>query len=256
MRDSKLRFSSRVENYVRYRPGYPKAVLDLLRHECGLTLAAKIADVGSGTGILSALFLKNGNTVHGIEPNPEMRAAGERLLCEYSGFRSIAGTAEATTLEDSSVDFLTAGQAFHWFDPERARKEFARILKPHGWIRLVWNRRKTTGHPFLEGYENLLRKFGTDYAEVAHAEVGAPQIRSFFAPGTFTRKNFPNQQRFDWEGLKGRLLSSSYIPEPGQSNYEPMIEELGRIFQAHSVDGTVLLEYDTEVYYGRFLAGN
>lgn len=255
MRDATQRFSSRVENYLRYRPGYPEAILNLLQHECGLTPAAQIADVGSGTGILSEMFLKNGNVVYGIEPNAEMRAAGERVLREHSQFRSIAGTAEATTLEDHSMDFITAGQAFHWFNLEKARKEFARILQPGGWIVLVWNRRKTGGRPFLEDYEQLLRKFGTDYAEVSYAADKEQRVRSFFGRGALARKTFPNQQSFDWDGLKGRLLSSSYTPEPGHPNYQPMLKALDRLFRAHATDGTVVFEYDTDVCYGQFEAG-
>ncbi len=254
MRDPRLRFSSRVENYARYRPGYPREILGLLRHECGLMPAAQIADVGSGTGILSELFLKNGNVVYGIEPNADMRAAGERLLQECSRFRSIAGAAAATTLEDHTVDFITAGQAFHWFDLEKARKEFARIIKPGGWVVLIWNRRKTRGTPFLEDYERLLAKFGTDYAEVSQTANKEQRIRSFFEPGVPARKIFSNQQRFDWEGLKGRLLSSSYTPEPGHPSYQPMLEALDGLFRSHATGGTVVFEYDTDVCYGQLPA--
>jgi SAM-dependent methyltransferase len=251
MRDPELRFSSRVDKYIRYRPGYPAAVLDLLRRECGLTSESRIADVGSGTGILSELFLQNGNRVWGVEPNAEMRSAAERLLREYSGFHSIAGSAEATTLEQHSADFITAAQAFHWFDVEKARREFGRIIKPRGRIVLVWNRRKMKGTPFLEAYEQLLHKFGTDYAQVSETAVKEERVRSFFGPGAVARKTFSNQQRFDWEGLKGRLLSSSYTPEPGHPNYEPMLEHLDRLFRAHAADGKVVLEYETEVCYGQ-----
>lgn len=251
MRDPKLRFSSRVNNYIRYRPGYPAAALDLLRRECGLTSESRIADIGSGTGILSELFLHNGNCVWGVEPNAEMRCAAERLLRQYPGFHSIAGSAEATTLDQHSVDFITAAQAFHWFDVEKARKEFTRIIKPVGWVVLVWNRRKGTGTPFLEAYEQLLRKFGTDYAQVSETAVKEERVRSFFGPGAVARQTFSNQQRFDWKGLKGRLLSSSYTPEPGDANYEPMLEHLDRLFRAHAADGKVVFEYDTEVCYGQ-----
>src|SRR5689334_15561560 len=134
MVDPTLRFSNRVDNYSKYRPTYPSAVLDLLAAECGLTSNALIADIGSGTGLLAELFLTNGNRVVGVEPNREMRAAGERLLANAPGFTSVDGTAEATTLAAGSVDFVTAGQAFHWFDRALARVEFARILKPEGWV--------------------------------------------------------------------------------------------------------------------------
>src|ERR1700732_4152215 len=131
--DSKQRFSNRVADYVRYRPGYPAEVLTLLRTQCGLKSGHVIADIGSGTGFLSELFLKNGNRVYGIEPNEAMRQAGEEYLASYDGFASINGSAEATTLDDASIDFVSAGQAFHWFEPVVARHEFRRILKPEGW---------------------------------------------------------------------------------------------------------------------------
>src|SRR6266566_7206020 len=153
--DAKQRFSNRVADYARYRPGYPPAVLDLLRTECGLRPGHIIADIGSGTGILSELFLKNGNRVFGIEPNAAMRGAGGKLLERYSKFTSIEGSAEATTLQDDSVDFVVAGQAFHWFDQKLARDEFSRILKPSCWVALVWNERRIDSTPFLRAYEQM-----------------------------------------------------------------------------------------------------
>jgi ubiquinone/menaquinone biosynthesis C-methylase UbiE len=149
--DVTQRFSSRVDNYIRYRPGYPDAILDTLRDAYGLTPASIVADVGSGTGILTEMFLRHGNVVYGIEPNREMREAAERLLAGYDRFHSVAATAEDTTLGDDSVDLVTAGQAFHWFDPSKARAEFARVLKPGGWVALIWNERVVTT-PFLADY--------------------------------------------------------------------------------------------------------
>jgi SAM-dependent methyltransferase len=254
MADPTRRFSSRVENYVKYRPSYPPAVIDLLRGECGLRAESIVADVGSGTGILSELFLKNGNRVFGVEPNREMRAAGERLLGEYAAFTSVDGTAEATTLPHHSCDFVTAGQAFHWFDRGRARAEFARILRPGGWVVLVWNDRRLGTTPFLEAYERLLQSYALDYAAVNHKQIDDAVIGAFFAPGSFKVATFENRQVFGFDGLKGRLLSSSYTPEPSHPNYTPMLDELRAIFAAHQAGGTVAFDYDTLVYYGRLAA--
>jgi SAM-dependent methyltransferase len=251
MKDPTRRFASRVENYVRYRPSYPPTVIDLLRGDCGLSETSVIADVGSGTGILSKLFLENGNRVLGVEPNTEMREAGERLLRDYDRFTSVAASAEDTTLGDCSVDFVTAGQAFHWFDRERSRREFIRILKPEGWVVLVWNERRTDSTPFLQDYERLLLKYGTDYTTVNHTWIGLEILNAFFGSGGFRRRTFENRQIFDFEGVRGRLLSSSYAPETGQPNHEAMLDELQSIFAAHQVDGTVTFEYDTTVQYGR-----
>jgi SAM-dependent methyltransferase len=252
--DSKLRFSNRVADYLRYRPGYPSAVRDLLRAECGLWPGHLIADIGSGTGFLSELFLKNGNRVFGIEPNEEMRRAGEEYLASYDGFASINGSAESTTLEDSSVDFVAAGQAFHWFDQNASRSEFLRILKPAGWVVVIWNERLTDATPLLREYEDLLRKFGTDYAQVRETYPREEQMRSFFGPNSYTMRTMPNFQEFDFEGLAGRLRSSSFIPAPDHPNYAPMMAELQRVFAAHNQLGRVRLEYSTRVYFGRLNA--
>jgi SAM-dependent methyltransferase len=251
MSDVTQRFSSRVENYVKYRPGYPKEVIETLKTGCGLTADSFIADIGSGTGILSEVFLQNGNTVSGVEPNREMREAGERLLKGYSKFRSLPGRAEATMLEDDSVDFVTAGQAFHWFARDAARTEFTRILKPDGWIVLIWNERLVTT-PFLVAYEKLLKSYSIDYAQIDHRRIDSDIICDFFGSDRFKLERFRNFQVFDYEGLQGRLVSSSYSPEPDHPNYDPMSEELKRIFQFYNEEGTVTVEYETLVYFGQF----
>jgi SAM-dependent methyltransferase len=245
------RFSSRVENYIKYRPSYPPAVVDLLQIECGLHAGSRIADIGSGTGLLAELLLKRGCQVFGVEPNREMREAGERLLSRYTNFTSVDGTAEATTLPKRSVGFVTAGQAFHWFDRARARAEFARILLPAGWVVLVWNDRQTSTTPFLSAYEQLLHTYAVDYAAVNHKQIDEAVLDDFFAAGGFKTATFANRQILDFEGLKGRLLSSSYTPEPGHPSHEPMLEHLRAIFAAHQNHGKVAFEYDTIVFYGR-----
>ena len=249
--DPTSRFSSRVANYVKYRPGYPREVLGLLEEECGLTKGSAVADVGSGTGILSELFLKNGNRVYGVEPNRGMREAGERLLAGYPNFESVDGRAEATTLADGSVDFVTAGQALHWFDLKAARREFGRVLKPGGWTVVIWNERRTEGTPFLEAYEQLLLTYGTDYKEVSHKYNEDTLIRPFFGGDEVRLRKFDNDQTFDFDGLRGRLMSASYVPEPGHENFEPMMRELAALFDGHARAGRVRVEYETLVYYGR-----
>ena len=243
------RFSGRVENYVRYRPGYPGGVLDLLRTECGLRPEHVIADIASGTGIFSRLLLESGNFVFAVEPNVEMRETGSHQLKTFSRVKSVAGTAEATTLDSASVDFVTAAQAAHWFDLPRARAEFARILKPEGWCVLIWNERRTLSTPFLRAYENLLLTYGTDYKEVRHEHTTAT-IHEFFAPSRYDERVFDLRQQFDYEALAGRLWSSSYAPLEGHPNYVPMMKDLERIFRDHAEDGKIEFEYDTRVFYG------
>ena len=244
------RFSDRVENYVKYRPGYPTEIVDLLSNDCGLTPSSIISDLGSGPGKLTEIFLKNGNPVFGVEPNAGMRAAAERLLASYPNFKSVEGSAEQTTLPDSSVDFITAGQAFHWFNPTLAHSEAKRILKPGGWVALIWNERKLQSTRFLEDYESLLLQYGTDYQIVRH-DRAVQAIADFFAPSIAQSRVFPNQQVFDFEGLKGRVLSSSYTPQPDHPDFEPMLEQLRQIFDEHQQHGYVVFDYDTRVFYGQ-----
>ncbi len=251
MIDPKSRFSNRVENYVRFRPRYPPEVIGLLERACGLTAASRIADVGSGTGILSELFLANGNEVIGIEPNPEMRAAAETLLAGEPRFTSVAGSAEATGLEDSAVDLVVAGQAFHWFDPRPTRREFRRVLRPGGHVVLIWNDRKVDSTPFLAEYESLLHRHGTDYGRVQHRTSKAQEVDAFFEPGGHHVASFPNRQELDHDALLGRVLSSSYVPERGQPGHEALIEALEALFKKHQHDGRVTFEYDTKVFWGR-----
>ena len=250
VKDATQRFSSRVENYVRYRPGYPPELLELLKNECDLTPDSLVADIASGTGIFTRMLAENGNRVFGVEPNDKMRRAGERLLESYSGFTSIAGTAEATTLPDHIVDIVAAAQAAHWFDRKKARREFVRILKPGGWLVLLWNERRTDSTPFLREYEHLLLAYGTDYQEVRHERTTA-EIADFFSPSPFRSRNLEMRQEVDYTGLEGRLLSSSYTPTSDHANYDTMLRELRRIFDAHQIDDRVSLEYNTLVYYGR-----
>ncbi len=244
------RFSDRVENYVRFRPGYPVEALRVLREECELTPGDVVADIASGTGIWTRSLLENGNPVFAVEPNPEMRQAGERLLARFPNFTSVAGTAEATTLPGQSAAFVTAAQAAHWFDRQRARAEFVRILKPGGWLVLLWNERITDSTPFLRDYEQLLLTYATDYEDVRH-ERTTEAVNEFFDPAPFQERTFAIRQEFDYAGLEGRLLSSSYAPGPGHPKHAPMLRELCRIFDARAVGGQVAFDYKTRVYYGR-----
>jgi SAM-dependent methyltransferase len=251
--DPTKRFSNRVENYLKYRPTYPPEIIPLLKSECGLTEDTVIADVGSGTGLLTELFLKHGTRVFGVEPNREMRLAGESFLAKYPGFTSIDATAEATTLPEHSIDLVTAGQAFHWFDREKARQEFVRILKPDGWVMIVWNGYRVETSPLMAAYQDLVVRYGTDYSEVRR-EVEGCGVESFYAPGSYKSAHFEFQQSFDYEGLKGRLLSASYAPEPDHADYEAMLNDVRKMFDAHQQDGKVTFAYETELYYGQLSA--
>jgi SAM-dependent methyltransferase len=248
--DAKQRFSNRAADYVRYRPGYPTAVLDLLRTECGLHPGHVIADIGSGTGFLSELFLKSGNRVYGVEPNSEMRQAGEEYLASYDGFSSIQGSAESTTLGDSSIDFVTAGQAFHWFEPEKTSAEFRRILRLQGWVVAIWNFREMET-PFAKAYEDILVKYGTDYTRVRDSYPKGHDVQSFFLGKEFVHHTLPNVQFLDWEALAGRLRSGSYAPQEGHANFAPMTDALRELFRTYQENGRVRVEYATNLYAGQ-----
>jgi SAM-dependent methyltransferase len=242
------RFSDRVDAYTRYRPTYPPQILELVARELGLEPGIAVADVGSGTGIWTELWLDWGARVLGVEPNAAMRAEAERRLGSSDRFTSISGSAEDTTLPDASVDVVTAAQAFHWFDRESARGEFSRILRPRGWVTLLWNSRRVTGD-FLEAYEQLLCDFSDDYAKVDHRQAER-DVESFFASG-FGCASVPNHQDLDYEGLEGRLRSTSYAPPPDDARFSSMITRLRALFDRHAEHGVVRIAYDVKIFWGR-----
>lgn len=249
-RDSVARFSNRADHYVKYRPHYSTDVVRALQQACSLRPEHVIADVGCGPGLLAEVFLENGNLVIGVEPNPEMRHAGQEYLERFETFSMIIGTAENTTLAAASMDFVIAGQAFHWFQPVPTRAEFVRILKPGGWAVLIWHDRETETTPFLQAYDDFLRRHSIDYERVNHKIVASPAaIARFFAPNPVHFIAQQTQQHFDLDGLKGRLLSSSYVPKEGAAA-ETMLQELPGLFAKYAVEGQVVLEYQTKIYYG------
>ena len=248
MSETVERFSNRVENYVKYRPHYPKDVLDLFRDKMNLQKSSVVADIGSGTGISAELFLENGNPVFGVEPNETMREAAENYLKKYQNFRSINGTAENTTLEDKSVDIVVAAQAFHWFDKEKTHKEFKRISKEKGYIALMWNERQLDTNEFLRDYEKFLCEYGTDYDKVRHDNISKSDLQEFFQTD-FSRAVFRNSQTVDFDGLKGRMLSSSYMPTAENPRYEEMIKNLQSLFAQYAENGRIDILYNTNIFY-------
>ena len=244
------RFSNRVQDYVNGRPGYPDEAVSWLAEIFGLERSATIADVGAGTGISAALLLRHGFAVVAVEPNDAMREAAIARLGSDPRFRAVAAPAEATTLDAASIDAVVAAQAFHWFDRAAFRAECARILKPRGVVTLLWNVRRVDGSPLATDYEALLREFGTDYLAVRHENVSEDELAQFF-DGSFERRVFDNVQRLDREGLRARLLSSSYVPAAGQKRHESMMAALDLLFQAHQRSGRVAMEYELRAYASR-----
>ena len=244
------RFSTRVESYARHRPSYPAAAIGLLKRRCGLAPGAVVADLGSGTGILTELLLECGALVFAVEPNAGMRAAAEAQLARHPRFRSIPGSAEETTLAPESVDLLVAGQAFHWFNLEASRREAQRILRRGAWAALLWNERPREATPFLADYEALLKKYAPEYERIT-ASRADPAAMSLFLGPAMELETFANEQVLDFEGLRGRLMSSSYAPEAGHPNHEPMIAGLATVFERHVRGGYVNMPYRTLVYFAQ-----
>lgn len=251
--DTVQRFDNRVESYVRSRPHYPYAVLACLVEQYGLGPVSIVADVGAGTGLLTRLLLTAGCTVYAVEPNERMRLAAAALLGGHPGYHSVAATAEATALPARSVDFVTAGQAFHWFAPPVARQEFQRILRPGGRVALVWNARREQGSLFLDGYQAITAQFGLDYTQVNHAHVvDAATLNAFFGAAGYRQHTFVNQQSLDLPGVIDRLSSTSYMPAPSHPTYPAMVAALEKLFAAAAQHDRVVMEYDTNLYVGRF----
>ncbi len=248
--NSLTRFSNRVENYVKCRPHYPNEIINFLQIECGLSSTAIIADIGSGTGISSELFLINGNKVYGVEPNKEMRQAGEKTFSDNPNFISVDAKAEATTLQSESVEFIVSGQAFHWFHKVACKNEFKRILKPDGYVILMWNLRDRKSS-FMDQYENILIKYGKDYEKLYQDDVDETEIKNFFYPAVMNKIKFPHFQDLNYEALEGRLLSSSYIPLNDSPFYNDMIMALKNIFAKNNINKKVKMEYETVMYCGR-----
>jgi SAM-dependent methyltransferase len=247
------RFTGRVESYRRFRPGYPAAIVDLLRRECALNSDSTVADIAAGTGLLTEVFLAAGFAVAAVEPNDEMRAACAALKPHYPKLRVLEGTAEATDLPDHSIDLVTVAQAMHWFDLPRARAEFVRILKPGGWCAVLYNNRRLGGDPFHDGYERLLLELGIDYTAVKQQHVGRKRLAQFFSPSPMQCATLPNSQALSLEAIEGRILSSSYMPQPGHPRFDAMRLAIERLFAETQANGTVRMDHDSVVCYGRLV---
>lgn len=245
--DNTKRFSNRVEDYIKYRPTYPNELIYVLEREVGLTKDKIIADIGSGTGISSIPFLNNENFVFGVEPNKEMREAQEQILKEFSNFKSIDGTAEATNLENQHIDLIFCGQAFHWFDKEKSKKEFARILKENGHLVFVWNSRSTKTD-FQKEYEQILYDNIEEYKNVNHRNIEDAAIERFFSPKTMKVYELENEQKFDLDGLKGRLQSSSYCPKEGDEHTQ-LMKKIDSLFEKYQIENIIQFNYETKIYW-------
>ena len=245
------RFGDRVDDYVRSRPSYPPTAIDVLRDIVGLTPASSIADVGCGTGIFAAQLLMTGATIIGVEPNGPMREACTKLLAKNHRFRVLKGTAEVTGLNDSSVDLVTAAQAFHWFKESESRTEFRRILRPNGWVALIWNERKSKGSQFAQGYELILKECSPEYATVTHRNHPDQDILDWFHNPAAKVHVFEHATGLDLANFLGRAYSSSYVPAEGTPEREVITNRLTQLFRDHETEGSVSMEYEAKLFLGQ-----
>jgi ubiquinone/menaquinone biosynthesis C-methylase UbiE len=256
MADTYSQYSRTVEYYRRYRPRYPQTLIEWLKAECALSPAQVIADIGSGTGQMTELLLKHGNPVYAIEPNVDMRRVAEQELHAYPRLTSLGATAEATTLPDHSVHLITVGNAFHWFNHQRTREEFLRILVPHGWVVLAWNLERNNGSPFAIAFEQFWQKYIDPTARFQRfSERKRPDyLTQFFGAENIKETSLDNYQVCDFDALKGVTLSTLKAPQPEESRYPVMLAELEALFNQYQENGAVTLEYDTAIAYGQLLS--
>jgi SAM-dependent methyltransferase len=249
--DPTQRFSDRVENYIKYRPGYPAQVVTYLHDECNLSDDSVIADIGSGTGIFTKLLVNRGYRVYAVEPNTAMQQAIRQQLGAHANFIPVNGSAEVTTLEAKTIDLIVCAQAFHWFNKGETRLEFKRILKDDGYVALIWNNRDANADDFSTAYENILKKDSPDYKQVNHRNINETDLKAFFRDGIFKEVRYPNMQVFDEAGFLGRAFSSSYVPAEGTHAGEKFREALKAIFREYNKGGKVSFQYQTEVFLGK-----
>lgn len=245
------RFSNRADAYTRGRPSYPPAIVERLERAGALRAGSTIVDLGVGTGLSAEPFLQRGHAVIGVEPNGDMRTAGDRYLSEFASYRSVAGAAEQTSLPAAVADLVIAGQAFHWFDASRVAIEARRLLKPNGWAALIWNDRQSSGSAFLAGYEALLRTHGIDYTKVLHRHVDQAAIARFFAPAQAEVETFDNPRALDRDDLVALAGSASYLPAAGDPRHHALMHALNLLFESHAQGGTVQMMYRTRMHHAR-----
>ncbi len=254
--DSTERFGARADAYARARPGYPESAISALSQALGLQPGATVVDLGCGTGLSCEPFLRAGYTVVGVEPNAAMRAHALARLGTYDRFTVVEGSAEATGLAGGSADLLIAAQAFHWFDVPAARSEALRILRAPARAALIWNDRCAEGSPFASGYEDLLRRYSTEYLELRHRHGRNDRIDEFFGRGRWQALTVMHHDELDYARLADRLNSASYVPAAEDPRHEAMIADLQQLFTQTAHQGAVTMAFETRVIYGEITGGH
>ncbi len=240
--DRLTRFSTRADDYARFRPSYPagaiEAILDGLGDPAGLTCL----DVGAGTGISARLLAERGCRVIAVEPNASMRAKAEaHPRVEY-----LEGNAEQTGARDASIDLVLAAQAYHWFDEGPALAEFARVLRPGGRLAVMWNvpDEKDAGGA---GYREIMLRYATEPPTSPWNNFNPPSLAGDARFEGFRERVFLFAQDLSCEALIGRAMSASYAPSSGRAR-EAMEADLAHLYSRHERAGLFALRYLTRVY--------
>ncbi|WP_353128221.1 class I SAM-dependent methyltransferase [Parapedobacter pyrenivorans] len=247
--DSVRRFSFRAENYDKFRPNYPEALIDFLQASIPIQADHVIADIAAGTGIFTEQVAAWGNQVYVVEPNPYMRQIAIRRLAGFERCIFQDGTAESTGLPDHSVDVIVSAQAFHWFDPVKAKAEFRRVGRNAPQVAIVWNLRNTDS-PFEVEYERFIRTYAVDYLNVSQRKMSTEDVLSFFAPVIPAYRVFGHVDFLTYEQLRGRTLSYSFMPDESSPILPEVLASLTVLFDAHQESGEVRLSYKTRLFVG------
>jgi len=244
------RFSGRVEAYRRYRSAYSREIIPVLQERCALTSDSIVADIGAGTGMLAELFLENGNRVFAVEPNTDMRAACEELVERYPRLTCVDGTAENTGLSDQSIDFVTVGRAIHWFDQDKCRYEFARILRDGGWILLAGQGPHQRTEPVARDFRTILENHCIDFARLRQRYDIEAAVRRLFAGGDFQEAEFHDTEEMTYEDLEGFMLSLSVTPQPDYPGFPAMQRALHEYFARHESGGKLRMPTTCKIHFG------
>ena len=246
--DNTQKFSGKADVYQKARPSYAQAMLDFIAQKWQIGNGSMVADIGSGTGILTRQLLGLGARVYAVEPNADMRAKAEELLGDNPNFVSVTGTAEQTGLPDHSFQLVTAASAFHWFDTERFKLECERILLPGAPVVLVWNKAELSAEINL-GRERIFKKYCPNFKGFSGGQDEGDKLKRFFFDGALQERRFPNPLSYDRQTFINRALSSSYSLIETDPEFEAYLIELGELFDQFAVEGKIMLPQDSVVYF-------
>ena len=243
-------FSPKVADYLASRPGYPAKLFESLTSTCNLRNGAVVADIGAGTGLFTHGLLQHGYQVIAVEPNAAMRAAADQLLTGYPGYRSEHGSAESLPIQPSSVDLITAAQAFHWFEIDRSRAEFLRVLRPKGKVALIWNDRVLTD-PLHIALDEIFTRYGGAKRDALVAHESRSDLPKFFGSTVPAELTWNHEHCLDQSGLLSLVFSRSYMPDRSSLPGREVSHHVCEAFQRFATEAGVIVRYTTVAIVGR-----